>query len=75
MFDRFWRAEEGAAKGTGLGLYIAKGIVDAHHGHIWVESRVGTGSAFIFELPIDQNQSRVGSEVLADVAEGDARTE
>ncbi len=54
VFDRFWKAEAGGQKGTGLGLYIAKGIVEGHRGRIWVESRVGSGSAFIFELPIAQ---------------------
>lgn len=52
VFDRFWKADIEGRKGTGLGLYIAKGIVEGHRGRIWVESRVGTGSAFIFELPI-----------------------
>ncbi len=52
VFDRFWKADAEGRKGTGLGLYIARGIVETHRGRIWVESRVGAGSAFIFELPI-----------------------
>lgn len=52
IFDRFWRAEErGVARGAGLGLAIAKGIVDAHQGRIWVESAVGRGSTFFVLLP------------------------
>jgi signal transduction histidine kinase len=52
IFDRFWKADAEGRQGTGLGLYIAKGIVERHRGLIWAESRVGVGSAFIFELPI-----------------------
>lgn len=51
VFERFWR-ETPAEKGTGLGLFIAKGIVDAHGGRIWVESEVGRGTRFYFTLPI-----------------------
>jgi signal transduction histidine kinase len=51
VFERFWQQEGHAARGTGLGLYIAKGIVDAHHGRIWVTSRVGEGSEFAFTVP------------------------
>ncbi len=51
LFDRFWRASASQVKGTGLGLFIAKGIVEAHHGSIWVES-AGGGATFRFTLPI-----------------------
>jgi histidine kinase len=37
--------------GLGLGLVIARGIVEAHEGRIWVESQIGTGSCFRFTLP------------------------
>ncbi len=52
LFDRFWQARQTAKLGSGLGLYIVKGIVDAHHGQLRVESRVGAGSTFVVSLPI-----------------------
>jgi signal transduction histidine kinase len=51
MFDRYWRAKATNYKGSGLGLPISKGIVDAHGGRIWVESEVGVGSRFHVALP------------------------
>src|SRR5215471_797726 len=52
VFDRFWQARETRRLGSGLGLSIAKGIVDAHGGKIWVESQLGKGSSFSFTLPL-----------------------
>lgn len=51
VFRQFWQARENAALGSGLGLSIAKGIIDVHSGHIWVESRPGHGATFSFTLP------------------------
>jgi signal transduction histidine kinase len=51
VFDRFWKAEKRGKQGTGLGLFIAKGIIDAHGGRIWAESSLGQGASFVFTLP------------------------
>ena len=50
VFGQFWQGLRGDRRGIGLGLAIAKGIVEAHHGKIWVESQVGEGSRFYFTL-------------------------
>jgi signal transduction histidine kinase len=51
LFERFWQARRTARLGTGLGLFIARGIVEAHGGTLWVESQPGEGSRFTFTLP------------------------
>lgn len=50
IFGRFWQASRDR-RGVGLGLYICKCIVEAHHGRIWAESTDGEGSTFFFTLP------------------------
>jgi signal transduction histidine kinase len=53
IFDRFERVTESEnIGGLGLGLYITKQIVDAHQGHIGVESEPGHGSTFTIEIPL-----------------------
>lgn len=52
VFDRYWQAGKTAREGSGLGLYIAKGIVEAHGGRIWAERAEHGGAAFMFTLPL-----------------------
>ena len=55
LFGKFFRVSNSlqqGSKGTGLGLYISKSIVEKLHGKIWVESEVGKGSRFSFSLPL-----------------------
>ncbi len=51
IFDRYWRSPDSHYQGTGLGLAIARGIVSAHGGHIWAESKLGDGATFLFTIP------------------------
>jgi len=56
IFEKFFRASNRpqGVEGTGLGLAIVKSVVDSHQGRVWVESKVGQGSAFVVILPIHE---------------------
>lgn len=56
VFDAYWSGAKNTRKGTGLGLYITKRIVEAHDGRIWIESEPGKGTAVHFTLAL----ARVG---------------
>jgi two-component system, OmpR family, sensor histidine kinase KdpD len=57
VFEKFYRGKEHRyrVQGTGMGLPIAKAIVEAHGGTIGVTSKVGEGSVFTFALPVDRS--------------------
>jgi len=52
IFDRFYRADDAAknTQGAGLGLYLSRAIIEAHHGRIWVEARPKSGARICFSL-------------------------
>src|SRR5262249_27203990 len=59
VFDKFYRGSQPPGKpthGTGMGLSIARGIIEAHGGRIWVDSQVGSGSKFSFSIPIESKR-------------------
>ena len=58
LFDRFYQVGNPSKRtrhGTGLGLYLSKELIEAHGGHIGVESEIGKGSTFFFVLPADED--------------------
>jgi Osmosensitive K+ channel histidine kinase len=55
LFNRFWQANRATRSGAGLGLSIAKGIVEAHHGTLVAESIAGEGARFTFTIPVWEN--------------------
>lgn len=69
LFDKYTRGKDSAthATGLGLGLYVAKFIIDTHHGKIWAESPgEGKGSTFIFTIPIKNNLEGTSTLDLSD---------
>lgn len=51
LFNRYWQAKL-MKEGLGLGLYVAKGIVEAHGGRMWLQTETGVGNTFHFSLPL-----------------------
>jgi signal transduction histidine kinase len=53
IFDRFYRSADAVrkTKGAGLGLYLARAVIEAHHGRIWIDPQPGKGARICFSLP------------------------
>ena len=65
IFDRFYRVETAGIRSTGgigLGLAISRGLIEAHGGQLWVESRPGEGSTFYFSIPIAESHTLSAGE-------------
>jgi two-component system sensor histidine kinase KdpD len=56
IFEPFQRAADGAVRGAGLGLAIARGFAEANGGRVWAESREGQGSTFVLALPVAESE-------------------
>jgi len=61
IFERYWTGRPASQLGVGLGLYIAKGIVEAHGGRIWAESSIG-GAKLSFTVPLRTDGEPAGDE-------------
>ncbi len=62
LFKPYWRSDNPAAKeqpGTGLGMSLTRGLIEAHGGRIWVESELGVGTTFHFTIPLAQQSEKL----------------
>jgi signal transduction histidine kinase len=57
IFEPYWSGKREARSSVGLGLFIARGIVEAHGGRMWAESELGRGSRFCFTLPRERSSA------------------
>lgn len=67
IFDRFFQVESHLTRkhgGMGLGLSIAKAMIEIHNGQIWCESKEGVGSLFCFMLPVDEQSAAAAAKVF-----------
>jgi signal transduction histidine kinase len=67
VFDRFYQVESHLTRkhgGMGLGLSIAKSMVEMHNGQIWCESKEGVGSLFSFMIPVDEDRASAAAKVF-----------
>ena len=75
IFDRFWQARKAERRGTGLGLTICRGIVEAHGGRIWADSVEGAGTTMRFTLPAKSRSANSSSDDVANILLVDDRHE
>jgi signal transduction histidine kinase len=66
VFTKFFRRDHGRPNGTGLGLWISRGLVEAHGGELTAESELGQGSTFRFTLPIDPPEHLAAAEPIGE---------
>ena len=66
VFNPYWQGKRAERMGAGLGLPIAKGIVESHGGEIWIESEQGEGTRFFFTLPAAKDGGRAAATPMAE---------